>query len=152
MDKALIISCSGKKCLDRGAAINLYDGNMFHILRRWKPRVDVFILSAKYGLIPAHKEIEAYDLTIDRSTLTIADISRQWKELELSNYKKIYICMSESYTSVLVPTIHDYLGGLKAVCLIGDGKGIGVKMAFLKKFCLRNQNTLTVPAWHKVVK
>jgi hypothetical protein len=67
--RLLILSCSQRKRSDPGLlpAIERYDGPAFRVLRRFlreQPGVaglDVFVLSAAYGLIPAEYPIAEYD-------------------------------------------------------------------------------------------
>lgn len=68
--RLLILSCSQRKRSDPGLlpAIERYNGPAFQVLRKFlreRPddtrRLDVFIMSAAYGLIPAEYPIANYD-------------------------------------------------------------------------------------------
>jgi uncharacterized protein DUF6884 len=68
MHRLLIISCGKRKRLDPALlpALERYDGPMFRVLRRYlamHPTTppDIYILSSKFGLIPADRPIPYYD-------------------------------------------------------------------------------------------
>ncbi|MCP4539438.1 MAG: hypothetical protein GY832_20060 [Chloroflexi bacterium] len=63
MADALILSCSQKKRLEPGPAYLVYDGPYYRILRKHGPPwpVDVYVLSAKYGLIPDVRQARGWD-------------------------------------------------------------------------------------------
>lgn len=68
MKRLLIVSCSRAKRPDAGSmeAIDRYDGPVFRLLRKARAagllgNVEVMILSAKHGLIPAGWMIRDYD-------------------------------------------------------------------------------------------
>ena len=68
MTRLLIVSCSKAKRPDAGVlpAIDRYDGPTFRLLRRARAagllgNVEVMILSAKHGLIPADWMVRDYD-------------------------------------------------------------------------------------------
>lgn len=66
-NRLLILSCSQMKKGKRTAAINLYDGPAFKVVRKYLKNndgVEVKIISAKYGLIDKSKIIEPYDLKL----------------------------------------------------------------------------------------
>jgi hypothetical protein len=70
----LIIACSQRKCLTPGLlpALERYDGGSYRLLRKarrednWPKRLDVLILSAKYGLIEASTPIAHYEQRMTR--------------------------------------------------------------------------------------
>lgn len=66
--RMLILSCSQRKWQDPGLmpALERYDGPLFRVLRKYFRDTDkrtaiIYILSAKYGLIPSHRPIPYYD-------------------------------------------------------------------------------------------
>ena len=68
--RCLVLSCSQAKRGDAGLlpAIERYDGPTFRVVRKFMREapselqdVDVFVLSAKYGLIAADKPVADYD-------------------------------------------------------------------------------------------
>jgi predicted RNA-binding protein len=68
MKKIVLISCVSKKRSSKSKARELYISPLFkknlHYALKLKPD-QIFILSAKYGLVPLDEEIEPYDLTLN---------------------------------------------------------------------------------------
>lgn len=70
--RVLVMSCSASKVPQMGPApaMQVYDGPMWRDLRRWVKahpvdaavHLEVWVLSAKHGLIPAQTKIEDYNL------------------------------------------------------------------------------------------
>ena len=116
MDNAkrlLILSCSQRKRPDPAPlrAIERYDGPMFRVLRRFlanspqeSQMLDVFILSAMFGLVPASRAIPNYDLRMSRRR---AEQLRPQVYAELEHifeqtfYQELFICMGNVYREVL---------------------------------------------------
>jgi hypothetical protein len=147
----LIISCSATKCLERGPAILVYCGRLFQVIKKQLPRLDVFILSAKHGLISAEQEIEKYDQRIEDKTWTDEDLTRQIVELGVNkNYIKIHLCMSEAYVLALLTPLLDVAQDWQFVFRIAKGQSIGYMQTELKEFCLKYQEG-DIPSWHKLV-
>lgn len=76
--RLLILSCSQRKNTAQGylPAIERYNGPLFFVLRRFlrecphdSKKLDVYILSAAYGLIPADFQTELYDQKMNLSRL-----------------------------------------------------------------------------------
>lgn len=116
MDNAkrlLILSCSRRKRPDPAPlqAIERYDGPMFRVLRRFlahspqeSQMLDVFILSAMFGLIPASKAIPPYDLQMTKrraAQLRPEVHTRLERIFEHTTYKEMFICMGGLYREVL---------------------------------------------------
>jgi hypothetical protein len=65
--RLLVLACSARKRMEAGLlpAVDRYDGPAFRVLRKALANTDdppdVLILSARYGLIPADREIPDYD-------------------------------------------------------------------------------------------
>ncbi len=78
MRKIILISCVSKKRSSRSKAKDLYMSALFqknlHYALQQQPE-QIFILSAKYGLVTLDEEIEPYDLTLN--TMSASEI-RQW--------------------------------------------------------------------------
>jgi cytoplasmic iron level regulating protein YaaA (DUF328/UPF0246 family) len=87
-------------------AIDRYQGNIYKIIKKarregyWPQDTDVFIVSAKYGLISEHTLIELYDLkmTGDRAVELQVEVSRALdKLLRERHFDNIFIKMSKVY-------------------------------------------------------
>ena len=64
----VLIGCGKKKLPCKSKAKDLYRGDLFRkswaVAEKEYPKADMFILSAKYGLLNPDKEIEPYDVTL----------------------------------------------------------------------------------------
>jgi len=108
-----MLSCSQRKRPDPIPlpAIERYDGPMFRVLRRFlanspkKSRMlDVFILSARFGLIPAARTIPDYDLRLSGNLieqLRPGVHARLERIFEHTAYRELFICMGNLYQEVL---------------------------------------------------
>lgn len=141
---ALIVSCSDRKRGFSGPAILVYDGPLHRVLRCNLPRVHLYFFSALHGLIPAHRRIEPYDLTLAKTSLTIPQLGNQWYELGLNRYPNIYLCMSAPYDVMLSRVIAEYDNRGRAF-RIGEGLPIGKKAQALKAWSRQKQ--ADVPEW-----
>ncbi len=168
MKKALILSCSKAKLEEPGPAIQVYDGPMFRILRKYKPHLDVFILSARYGLIPAMHFIEPYDLTLKDVPMKdiVIDAKVQGQQIGINKYYKL-----KQYSTIHVVMGLDYLRWLLMIlkyATIAEGdvalsyfnslrfptlecQGNGQMQAELKKICYEQQSDGVVPDWHAIL-
>ena len=139
--RLLILSCSRRK-LDRPApALELYDGPLFRVVRKamrdgvGPGDVAVYILSARYGLIPARRVIEPYDR---RMTPARA------RELEPRVFRVLaYIAHGGRFDEVYIEVGQDYLPALPGEevlwfffgCPVRYGRGtIGKRARALKEW------------------
>jgi hypothetical protein len=110
--RLLIIPCSqNKKNTDiPTAAINVYDGPFYRLLRKNievfdnNNGLDIYIISAKYGLIDPLYKIQTYDQKMDekqakRLNPKIRD--RLFKIIKDKTYSEIYINTGKSYSLAL---------------------------------------------------
>lgn len=103
----LLISCSQrKKNVNSARAIDLYDGPYYQILRKlrrigeYPTNLDVYIISAKYGLISENTVIEYYDqkMTDKRANELSVPISTLLQEkLTRTHYETIFINLGKTY-------------------------------------------------------
>ena len=80
MQKIVLISCVSKKREQKSKARELYISALFKKNLRYAVKLvpdQIFILSAKYGLVGLDDEIEPYDLTLN--TMSANEI-KQWAE------------------------------------------------------------------------
>ncbi len=134
MADCLILSCSQTKRLEAGPAYEVYNGPYYRILRKYGPPwpVDIYVLSAKHGLIPVTHSIEPYDqklLPADemfwRTSFWKSMLIPQW--LNMPKYEWITACAGATYMSWL-----DRLPLNKGQRLEGITGGIGMKCSSLK--------------------
>lgn len=138
----LIIPCSKRKAGLPGAkipAIDLYDGPFYRIIRKafrdhGKPdSLDIMILSAKYGLIRADKEITTYDqrMTPEVAKRMLGDIYRLLaNKLTINKYREVMVNLGRQYMIALGES-HDVLDKQKV--RYGSG-GIGERNKQLKEW------------------
>ncbi len=104
-NRLLILSCSKKKKMGRGPAIEIYDGSSFRAVRKYlqsNDGLDLRIISAKHGLISQAFEIENYDekLTPEKAKLYRRKYAREISTL-LSCYDDVMICGGKEYRYVI---------------------------------------------------
>ena len=136
--KLLLISCSKKKKKQRTPlpAIQLYDGPFFKLIRKYideLDNLDVYIISAKYGLINSSEKIVYYDQRMDKKR-AIELSARIIKELNriIDEYDEILINLGKDYLSIFeTDGGHHILENPKVEVL--DGK-IGIRMNKMKNW------------------
>ncbi|MGK7933439.1 MAG: DUF6884 domain-containing protein [Microcystaceae cyanobacterium] len=111
MQFLLIIACSHKKDPQSELlpAIERYDGPTFRLLRRFLSQnpsfsLDIYILSAKYGLIHSSELIPFYDekMTKKRSLELQPEVNEKLKDIvNNSSDKKVYFCLGKVYFAVI---------------------------------------------------
>jgi len=134
MKKHILISCVSRK-LDRSAkAKDLYTSPLFRMGYRYarslKPN-NIFVLSAKHGLISSDKVIEPYNVTLNN--MRAADV-KKWSERVLAQLRKqtdlqkdLFIFLAgEKYRKYLLPNIGNYQVPM-------EGLRIGKQLSWLKK-------------------
>jgi len=107
----IIIACSRRKLSDTNLlpAIERYDGPTFRLLRRFlreqpSAPLDIYILSAKFGLIPSDYPIPDYDqkMTRDRSRQLQPEVIAKLKQiLNAKPYQQLCICLGQDYFHAL---------------------------------------------------
>ena len=140
--RLLILSCSERKHTSKELlpAIERYNGPVFFLLRRFlrdcpeKARLlDVYILSAAHGLIPASQLIAPYDQKMIqyRASELQPHVLATFGELMQNNYTSLCIVMGKAYLAALegwwdlVPT--------NLALMVAKGP-MGVKQAQLKNW------------------
>lgn len=109
--RLLIISCSSKKRSDvrKIPALQRYDGPTFKVLKKYlrdgkqESQLDIYILSAEYGLINQHMEIPNYDrtFTTERAEELQPTITQSLKQIPIDKYDTVCISLSNLYRSSL---------------------------------------------------
>ena len=119
--RLLILSCSQRKheTQDLLPAIERYNGPLFFVLRRFLrecPRqarqLDVYILSAAYGLIPGNFPIKWYDQKINASRVAElqSQVNTTFSDIQRDNYASMCFVLGRTYLKAfegvqnLVPT------------------------------------------------
>jgi hypothetical protein len=99
--RLVIIACGGKKSDAPGLmpAEERYTGNYFQACRMAAEVMDgpTMVLSAKYGLIPLHEEIENYNVRLgDKDSIRLGFLKQQVEELGLGD-AKVTVLGGEKY-------------------------------------------------------
>lgn len=149
MPTLLVQSCSKSKieASDPVPAVDLYSGYFFKIIKKarrdgaFDSDIDVCILSAKYGLIDADREIEPYDrrMNAERARELADDVQKDFRERVCeSDYDRVVVNAGKYYRRAL-----DGIGD-DVACEIDwiSGDGIGTKGRLLKQFVRGDDLTL----------
>ena len=104
----LIIACSQRKSLEPGLlpALERYDGGSYRLLRKAKregylpERLDILILSAKYGLITASSYIATYEQRMSRERareLQAQTVQTLQSYAQQHSYQEVYVDLGQDY-------------------------------------------------------
>jgi hypothetical protein len=137
----LILACSQRKRPDPGLlpAIERYDGPTFRVLRRFlreqpnkAKQIDIFILSAAYGLISANYPIKSYNIVMatQRTSKLRDEVMRNFIDLlSTGGYSELCLAMSKKYLQVLKNWSEKVSEGISVKVLNGAQ---GVRLSELK--------------------
>lgn len=108
MRTLVILACSKRKVNHAARAIDLYQGGLFTLGKAFaaKIKADIWIISAKYGLIPAGVYITPYEqrMTPDRVKELLADVIFYARTGDLlKRYEQIYVVAGKLYQRLLKP-------------------------------------------------
>lgn len=106
--RLLILSCSQRKNTAQGhlPAIERYNGPLFFVLRRFlrecpneAKQLDIYILSAAHGLIPADFTTEFYDqkMNLSRVVELQPQIRTTFSDILRKNYASICFVLGKTY-------------------------------------------------------
>jgi hypothetical protein len=114
----VLISCGAHKLSHKSIAEHLYTSERFKksivYAKRMTTNNNVFILSAKHGLLPLDREIEPYDKTLLSMSLVE---KKKWANEVIDSLKKVsditndeYVFLTEAkeYSEYIVPFITHY--------------------------------------------
>ena len=138
MEYILLVACSDKKREDYEEleAINLYNGNNFRIARKYlrenyNTKLNIKIISAKYGLIDASKVIQNYNYRLQEEDIESLNDEVLYFVEKLSNIKRLCVNVGFDYEGT-VKGIEDIIDTQKVVR--ARGEGIGRRMAIMKEW------------------
>ena len=134
MATIVLISCVSKKLPRKAKARDLYISPLFRMNLKYAQQFSpqqIFILSAKYGLLELDEEIEPYDITLNEMS---AYERRRWADNVVSQLqvhcdleKDHFVFLAgEKYRQYLLPHLKSYEVPLA-------GLGIGKQLGFLKE-------------------
>ncbi len=134
--RLLILACSQRKRPAPAPALELYDGPAYRVVRRALRNgvhdVEVWVLSAEHGLIPADQVIAPYDhrLTRDRAIELAIPVSHVLADLWQREWDDVYIEAGKLYQS-LISVAMTWSGSRQ---VRWSGGPIGKRMQALKKW------------------
>lgn len=145
--RLLILGCSKRKARAAGLmpAIDRYDGPAFKVLRKYLKEepsngIRVFVLSAKFGLIPATRKVPDYDFRITRATaekIRPRVLHGLRKALANGAYLEVGFCLGDDYRHAIEGYEGVVLEGTAVTFIRG---GLGTRLAYLYKW-LRSDPT-----------
>jgi hypothetical protein len=134
MKKIVLISCAAKKDKVKQKAKDFYLSDLFKknlaYGRSFNPD-KIFILSAKYNLLPLDREIEPYDLTLNNFK---KDELKQWTSKTIEQLSKESDLQNDIFIILAGAKYRKYLEvNLKNKEIPMKGLPIGKQLQFLKK-------------------
>ena len=133
MGKIVLISCVSKKFSIKSLAKDMYISPLFKYNLEYAKSLDfdnIFILSAKYGLLNLDEEIEPYNETLNSKNIKER---KEWARIVLEKLKykvdldkdEFIFLAGEKYREFLIPYLKNYKIPL-------EGLGIGKQLGLLK--------------------
>ncbi len=149
--RLLILSCSQRKRASHKPlpAIDRYNGPLFLVLRRFLREcphqarlLDVYILSAAYGLIPGDFPIAWYDRKINTSRVVElqSQVNTTFSDLPRDNYASICFVLGKTYLKAFEGLQDLVLAHTEPIVAYGP---MGKKQTQLKKWLWRELRSIT---------
>lgn len=142
MTRLLIVACSKAKRHDLGSleAIERYDGPLFRLLRRARGAgllidVQVYILSAKFGLIDEGWMIHDYDqvMTPARAADLAGSVSvTLWRWLGQHECVDVFVNLGQGYTPAIAG-FEDWCAA-RGIIVTNAAGGVGERLAQTKRW------------------
>ena len=132
----VIVACGTKKRKEKSPAWKLYTGSYFQLCLRcaskWAKRKDIYIISAKHGIVTLDTELEPYDTHItSEDAVDINVIKSQMKRFELFG-KHVVVFGGNDYVEVIQKVIPDAKAPLQELKI--KDKRMGYQMQMLKRW------------------
>lgn len=132
MKTAVLISCAAQKLPYKAIAQDLYISPLFkkslHYARSLKPD-HIFILSAKYGLVPLDQVIEPYDVTLNE--MPAVEI-RRWSRRVLDQLRRVIDLQEDRVIFLAGDKYRKYLiSAISIYAVPMQGLSIGRQLHFL---------------------
>jgi len=114
--RIVLIACVSKKVPHRAKAKDLYDSTLFNLNLKYAQKLApaaIYILSAKYGLVPLEEEIDPYEQTLNN--MPARDI-KAWAQRVLGQLRAVtsiddteFIFLAgNNYRKHLLPHLNHY--------------------------------------------
>ncbi len=112
MKRCLILSCTRTKREDEGKlpALERYDGPTFRVVRKFLregnqvlQNVDIYVLSARYGLMSAEERVENYDqrMTTARANELRSKTLEKLGQIFNCQYDEVFLALGRSYMEAI---------------------------------------------------
>jgi hypothetical protein len=135
--RIVLISCVSKKLSHRSKAKDLYISTLFKLNLKYAEKLmpdEIFILSAKYGLLPLDKEIEPYEQTLNN--MCSIEI-KQWASQVLDQIEQVCSIDETEFTFLAGDKYRKYiLPHIKSAQIPLEGLRIGEQLQQLKRLIL----------------
>jgi len=132
MKKVTLISCVSKKLNFKAKAQDLYQSSLFKKSLAYAKQInsdEIYILSAKYGLIKLNDIIEPYDKTLNKMSVSEKkkwsnEVFTKLQKYEIINNTNFIFLAGENYRKYLIEKLPNYEVPMK-------GLKIGKQLQFL---------------------
>jgi len=134
MKNIVLISCVKKKLNKKATAEKIYTSSLFKknliYAKSLKPN-EIFILSAKHGLLKLTDEIEPYDKTLNRMRV---NERKEWSKSVINQLKTLADLKNDQFTFLAGEKYRNYLlTELDHVKIPMEGLSFGKQLRWLKK-------------------
>jgi cytoplasmic iron level regulating protein YaaA (DUF328/UPF0246 family) len=146
----MLVSCSATKSSDAElvAAIERYQGTIYKVIKKarreryWSSNIDLFIVSARYGLISEYELIEFYEqkMTKDRAMSLQFVVGEVLDNLLDENcYSRIFINLGKNYVLSVQESNRLNLAYEARIVQVASG-GIGMRLNQTKTWIVDQHN------------
>lgn len=134
MKNIVLISCVKKKLNRKSTAEKIYTSSLFKknltYAKSLKPN-EIFILSAKHGLLKLTDEIEPYDKTLNKMRV---NERKEWSKSVINQLKTLADLKNDQFTFLAGDKYRNYLlSELDHVKIPMEGLSFGKQLQWLKK-------------------
>jgi len=132
--RIVLISCVSKKLLSVAKTKDLYISTLFKLNLQYAKKLEpdsIFVLSAKYGLLPLSKEIEPYEQTLNNMR---SNEVKEWANRVLDQIKEVCSIDETEFTFLSGKKYRKYLlPHMKNVQIPLKGLPVGKQLQRLKE-------------------
>lgn len=132
--RIVLIACASKKRTRRTRARDLYDSPLFNLSLQYAEKLapdEIFVLSAKHGLLPLDKEIDPYEQTLNDMR---SNEIKQWANRVREQIKQVCSIDETEFTFLAGNKYRKHLlPRIKNSKIPLEGLGIGKQLQKLKE-------------------
>lgn len=139
-ETAVLIACSKRKWQGKWPASELYQGELFKAQLAYARQLgmeddQIFVISAKYGLVRLVDELEPYNLMLGQMTPGERRVWGLWVEANLEetmpDVRKVILLAGRMYREALTPSLR--AAGIAIDTAVPPGLGYGQQVAWFKQ-------------------